>query len=267
MNDELQGPVSDWMVSPVVSLREDMLVQEAAEQFRALEVSALPVLDANERLTGVLGWAELRRASRLVQQSSERERQWRLPDGKVAEYMNPRVPVIRRDLALRACARRMLNQRLHRLYVAEDGPLEGVVSTRQMLSAVVRGRLELPLGALAQRFVATIAADDALSAATARLSADPSLSLVVLRGSAAVGVLTPEVALSSRQADPSEPVELWMDASVVSLPAEASAVRGAQRLLELKRRYIVTHEGRSVIGLISGLGFTELIAESAAGTD
>jgi len=48
------------------------------------------------------------------------------------------------------------------------------------------------------------------------------------------------------------------------LPAEVSAVRGAQRLLELERRYIVTHEGRSVIGLISGLGFTELIAESAA---
>jgi CBS domain-containing protein len=263
MNDELDGAVCDWMVSPVVSLREHMLVAEAIEQFEALDVSALPVLDASSRLTGVLGWAELRKASRLVQPSGGRERHWRLPDGEVAHYMNPRVPVIRRDLALRACARRMLNQRLHRLYVAEDGPLEGVVSTRQMLSAVVRGRLEVPLAALAQRFVATISADEPLSAAAARLRADPSLSLVVLRGAAAVGVLTPEVAFTSREADPSEPVELWMDPSVVSMPAEVSAVRAAQRLLELKHRYVVMHEGHSVIGLISGLGFTELIAESA----
>jgi len=69
MNDELDGAVCDWMVSPVVSLREHMLVAEAIEQFEALDVSALPVLDASSRLTGVLGWAELRKASRLVQPS------------------------------------------------------------------------------------------------------------------------------------------------------------------------------------------------------
>jgi CBS-domain-containing membrane protein len=264
MNDALAGPVSEWMVSPVVSFREDLPLAKAAAQLEALGVSALPVLDVNGRLTGVLGRAELRNASRLVEQSPERQRHWRLPDARVAEYMNPRVPVIRRDLALRACARRMLNQRLHRLYVAEDGPLEGVVSTREMLSAVVCGQLEVPLGVLAQRFIATISADDPLERATARLAADPSLTLVVLRAGAAVGVLTQEAALLSRQANPNEAVQLWMDTSVVSAPADSSAVTGAQRLLELGRSYIVIHEGRSVIGLISGLGFAELVAESAS---
>jgi predicted transcriptional regulator len=264
MKNELEGRVSEWMVSPVSTLREEAFLTEAAQQFEALGVSGLPVLDASARLTGLLSWADLRRAGRVMSQSPDRERHLRLPDARVGDFMKTRVPVVRRNLTLGACARRMLKQNVHRLYVAEDGPLEGVVATREMLGAVARARIETPLGALAIRTVATIAVHESLALAMARLRGDSALTLVVTdANSAPVGVFSRADALTAREADPTESVKLWMDPNVLSLPAELAAYRGAQQVYDQRGRYIAAHEGRAVVGLISGLGFTELVSANA----
>jgi CBS domain-containing protein len=263
MKNEFEGRVSDWMVSPVLTLDEGALLTEAARRFEALSVSALPVLDVSARLIGVLSRSDLLRAGRFVSQNSDRARHLLLPKACVGDFMRTRVPVIRRHSSLAACARRMHKQGLHRLYVAEVGPLEGVVSTRELLSAVARTGIQTPLSQFAQRAIATISARDPLASAMARLRANTALTLVVTDGETPVGVFSRLDAANAREADPTEALELWMDPNVVSLESGLPAHRAAQLLHEAKGRHIAARDGREVIGLISGLAFTELFAVHA----
>jgi len=263
MKNEIDGRVCDWMVSPVITLAEGMRLKEAARQLELLGVSALPVLDVNSRLTGVFSRVELLQAGRFVSENAEHARYLSLPESCVADFMKTRVPVTRRHLSLAVCARRMHRQSLHRLYIAEDGPLEGVLTTREMLSAVARAGIETPLSQLLQRTIATISVRDPLASAMARLRANSALTLVVTDNDTPVGVFTRADALISREADPTEPIALWMDPNVLCLPAELPAHRGAQQLHEARKRYVAACEGRTVVGIISGLGFTELVAANA----
>jgi len=258
---ELAGPVSDWMVSPVVTLREETFLAEAARRFDELDVSALPVVDTSHRLMGVLSRTNLHRAGRFVRETPDQKRHLRLPEARVGEFMLSQVPVIRRGLPLRACARSMVKQQLHRLYIAEDGPLEGVISTRELRKAVVQARFEAPLAGLARGAFATLPANTPLRTAVARLDGQPALLLILMREGLPVGIFAESEALDAREANPEEAAELWMDPSVVGLPAELAAHLGAEQALERRARHIVTLDSvGTVSGLVSGLGFAELVA-------
>lgn len=263
MKNAFDERVSAWMVSPVSTLDEGTRLKEAARQLDVLDVSALPVLDSSSRLSGVFSRSELLLAGRFVSETCERTRYLRLPDSCVSDFMKTRVSVTRRQVSLAACARRMHKQNLHRLYVAEDGPLEGVVSTREMLSAVARSSIETPISQLVQRAIGIISVRDSLASAMARLRANSALTLVVTDHEKPVGLFSRADAIISREADPTEAVALWMDPNVVCLPADLPAHSGAQRLYEAKGRYVVACEGGSAVGTISGLGFTELVAANS----
>jgi CBS domain-containing protein len=269
MINTFASPVSQWMVSPVFTIREKARLAEAASLFTELRVSALPVLDSSSRLTGIISRSDLMQAGRFVRESREEERRLRLPEVFVSELTNSRVPVIRRDLALSDCARRMVKQQIYRLYVAEDGPLEGVISTREMQRAVAEARIETPLDVILTRTVEAVPVECLLSTATARLFADPSLTLVVTRGRVPVGLFSGQEAAVAREADPTDCVELWMDGSVLSLPGQTPLYVAAERAYETRCRYIVAHEGADddatlrVTGFTSGMGFAQIVAEHA----
>jgi CBS-domain-containing membrane protein len=134
--DRLDAPVRDCMVSAVRTLSQEQSLTAAARELEQLGMSALPVVERSGRLTGLLGWAELRGAGRLLSRAEEPRGQLRLPEGTVAQFMSSSVPVISREASIALAARRMYERGLKRLYVAEDGPLEGVLSTRELLRVV-----------------------------------------------------------------------------------------------------------------------------------
>jgi predicted transcriptional regulator len=260
MKNPFDSSVSQWMVSPVFSIREDAPLAEAASRFDELGVSELPVLDGSSRLTGIIGRADLLQAGRFVRQSRDSERHLWLPEARVSEFTRSRVPVIRRDLTLSMCARHMLMHNLRRVYVAEDGPLEGVVSTREMMRAVAEARMEAPLEAILTRSVSSLRSKSSLAEATATLRADPSLTLVVTRSAVPVGVFSRDEVAIAREADPSDAVELWMDPSVLSLPVQTPMHRAAAQAHEARCRYIVIHDAEIITGLTSGIGFAQIVA-------
>jgi CBS domain-containing protein len=282
MINTFDSPVSQWMVSPVFTVREKARLEEAASLFTELRVSALPVLDSSSRLTGIISRSDLMQAGRYVRESKEEARRFRLPEAAVSELTHSRVPVIRRDLALSDCARRMVKQRIYRLYVAEDGPLEGVVSTREMQRAVSEARIETPLDAILNRTVEAVPVECPLSTATARLFADPSLTLIVTRSGVPVGLFSQQEAAVAREAEPTDCVELWMDGSVLCLPAQTPLYIAAERAYETRCRYIVALDTAAldtaaldtaaldtaardmaapVLGFTSGMGFAQIVAE------
>jgi CBS domain-containing protein len=263
MKNTFESPASSWMVSPVFTIREDALLAEAASRFDELGVSSLPVLDVSGRLTGIISRSDLMQAGRFVRESRERGRQLRLPAARVSEFTHSRVPVIARDMTLSACARRMLRQGVQRLYVAEDGPLEGVVSTREMLRAVAEARTETPLDTILTRSVAAMPAESPLATATALLRGDPTLTLVVTSNAVPVCIFSKGEAAIAREADPEDTVELWMDGSVLSLPEKTPIWRAAEQAYEASCRYIISHDGGVVTGFTSGMGFAERVGARA----
>lgn len=263
MSNIFDSPVSQWMVTPVFTIREKALLAEAASLFDELRLSALPVLDASSRLTGIISKKDLLQAGRFVRESGEEARHLRLPEAFVSQFTDSRVPVVRRDIALSACARRMVKQRIHRLYVAEDGPLEGVISTREMQRAVAKSGLDTPLDSVLTRSVEAVPVGCPLSTATARRLADPALTLLVMRGATPLGLFSEREAAVAREADPTDSVESWMDASILSLAARTPLSEAAERAYEGRCRYIVAHDGEQVTGFTSGMGLTAIVAGRA----
>jgi predicted transcriptional regulator len=263
MKNPFDSRVSQWMVSPVFTIREDAPLAEAARRFDELGVSELPVLDGSSRLTGIISRADLLQAGRFVRQSRDRERHLWLPEARVSEFTRSRVPVVRRDLTLSMCARHMLMHHFRRVYVAEDGPLEGVVSTREMMRAVAEAHVEAPLESILTRTISALHARSSLAEATATLRADPSLTLVVTRSAVPVGVFSRDEAAIAREADPGDAVELWMDCSVLSLPVQTPTHRAAAQAYEGRCRYLVINDAENVTGLTSGIGFAQIVAGQA----
>jgi CBS domain-containing protein len=263
MKKGFDSPVSGWMVSPVVTVQEADLLTTVERRFRELEVSALPVLDASSRLTGMISQLDLLRAGRFRSEQGGRARQLRLPDIRVSDCMQTSVPVVRRELSLAECGQRMLRQQIHRLYVAEDGPLEGVVSTREMVQAVAETRIEVALQELMIPVVDRISGNDTLRIASQRLRVNPAGALVVMAGDAPVGIFSPAEAAMSNQADPNEAVELWMDPSILSLPARTPLWQAAEQLLAAKARYLLATEAPQGLGFLSGLSFAQIVKGNA----
>jgi CBS domain-containing protein len=252
-------PVSSWMISPVFTVHENDLLTTVASRFAELGVSALPVLDASGRLMGIISQVELLAAGRFRSAPGGVRELW-LPEGRVTQFMQSSVPVIRRELSLTECARRMLRHGIHRLYVAEDGPLEGVISTREMSQAVADAHIEVGLRDIMVPLAGLVKAGDPLRSAHALSRANDGKALVVMGADAPVGIFSQAEAAMSQQADPNEAVELWMDTSIASLPARSAVYRAAEQVIAHKARYVLATEASQVTGSLSGLCFARVVA-------
>ncbi len=60
IDDEIQ--VEDIMASPVLTVSEDATIQEAAQQMAQNRIGALPVLDKNGKLAGIISESDILRA-------------------------------------------------------------------------------------------------------------------------------------------------------------------------------------------------------------
>src|SRR3954468_22143917 len=84
---EFDLPVARFMTSPVRTLRDSTPLARAAQTFEELGVSALPVVDHNGLLIGVLERADLLRAGRLRPRAAGGEARWWWPEVPVEECM------------------------------------------------------------------------------------------------------------------------------------------------------------------------------------
>jgi CBS domain-containing protein len=252
-------PASSWMVTPVYTVPESTPLSTAARLLDELGVSALPVLDASSRLTGFISRGDLIRGGRLRAGSTPGEPLLWLPDKTVVELMTSSVPVVRPDEPLSVCAARMLEHGIRRLYVTEDGPLEGVISTRELMRAVVRAEVATPIGEL-EGPSPTVAASDPLSLAVQQLAQSPEDFVVVTTEGAPSGIFSSIEARVSREVRPEEAVGLWMDTSVVTLPASTPVCHAATEALRSGRRYVIAHDGQQRCRVISGFSFARVAA-------
>jgi CBS domain-containing protein len=160
--------VADMMTARVVVARAAMPLKEAASVLATHHISALPVLDPDDRLVGMVSERDLlaKQAHPLPEpvrwwQRRRTRREIRRAAGDTVGHVMTTDPVtIAPNLPLAEAARRMTDHELKHLPVIDDkGALVGIVSRADLLGAFLRTDEEIRSAVLDEVFVHLLWAD------------------------------------------------------------------------------------------------------------
>ena len=147
----------DVMVRDVVTVRPDTEVAGAVKLLAEHDVSALPVVDGEGNLLGILSEADLIHRAEI---GTEKHRPWWLEavtgastlaeefakshGKKVGEVMTSRAISVSKDTPLSEIATLFERKRIKRVPVVKDGKLIGIVSRANLIQALatVVGRMD-----------------------------------------------------------------------------------------------------------------------------
>lgn len=251
--------VRERMRAPVHTARASQGLREVEHELSLLDISALPIVDDFGKLMGVLSRTDLVRAGQARDTDHERRRVLNLPDVSAQQLMTRSVEVVGPATPLAEAARRMVRQHIHRLFVAEDRTPLGVISTKEMMSAVIDAKLSVPLHAVMHGSVVSVQAADPIALALERMTAAHHSSLVVLEDGFPVGMLTQRDALLARDVPPDRRVDQWMDARILCLPLEMPVFRAAEQALATRARCVLAVDASGVRGIVTGMDFAKLL--------
>ncbi len=230
-----------------------MLVAEISERLASREFSAAPVLDDRGSVVGVVSRADLLHNQRQ-------------PEGKRAltcgDLMTQGPLLIEMSSPLRAAAQLMVQHSVHRLFVVDHGRLVGVLSTTDLTRAVEQARVMDQLHTIMSSPVATIDVEQSVATGAERLDRDHFTGLVVTENDWPVGVFTQEEAIATRDLPTTVTIGTVLDPALVCLPAETALHRAAAQCARMGVRRIVVSRHRDFIGVVSGLDFARVVANS-----
>jgi len=131
--------VADLMQTEVKTVGPESTVAEAVVSLSDAHVTALPVIDRTGRMLGVVSSSDILSAEAEAEDAGTRA--VLLDDTPVRDIMTPRPLTISPDADVREAARQMLYADVHRLFVAADEKLIGVISGTDIVRAVATGKL------------------------------------------------------------------------------------------------------------------------------
>lgn len=257
------APVSEHMAVPLYSARETESLAHVEQRMSEWGISALPILNADGRLVGVVSRTDLLRVGRVRTQNGGRHKVMTLPESPVRELMHTTVEVVARDTPLLEAARRMLRQHIHRLYVAEEGRPLGVIGVKEMMLALLDANVRMPIVELMHGSLVVVQAGDPLSVAVDRMIAAQHAGLVVVEDGWPVGFFTQADALAARDAPADHRVDEWMDPQVICLPERVPVHRAVQQALALRARCVLAVDAEGIRGILTGMDFARLVAGAA----
>ena len=129
--------VAELMQRNVRTIASEAPLAEVVLSLADGHVSGLPVVDKGGRMIGVVS------ASDVLTAEAEAKSESRdlLEETSALDIMTPRPYTVAPDEDVREAARQMLYADVHRLFVAEDDCLVGVISTTDIVRAVATGKL------------------------------------------------------------------------------------------------------------------------------
>ena len=148
--------VRDVMTTPVVTVSPETTFPDLVDRLLEHGISGLPVVDADNQLVGIVTEADLitkeayggerRRAlAALADLVGGGHTRW-APKGQgatAAQVMTMPVHTARPSESVRAAARRMIEERVKRLPVVDDGRVVGILSRTDLLRLLHRSDDEL----------------------------------------------------------------------------------------------------------------------------
>lgn len=158
----------DLMRTKVVRLSASATIESAVSTLEEASISGAPVVDGSERLIGVFSVRDVARSEHLHEgRVEERAGDDRVPDWgdedddfvfedeisdrddyssgtrgtqTVADWMNPSVISVAPEAHLKEVCGVMVDERIHRVFVVENGVLRGVISALDIVGWVAQGK-------------------------------------------------------------------------------------------------------------------------------
>jgi CBS domain-containing protein len=243
-------PVTEYMTSPVESIRIGQSLVAANALFSEQGVSALGVVNDAGELKGVVSRTDILHVAIFTHGET-----FRVPDRPVEEIMKSPALQLSPQAPVAEAAKLMLKEHVHRIFVTSDGKPEGVISTRDLMRAVREKRIKTPISEIASGSVVKVRADEAIALAVDRLELSNKHGLVVVEEHFPVGIFDQACALDSRRLPPGTAIESAMNVRILILPAGMSIGRAAEQALGMNVRRILIEDDRGVTGIVGGLDF------------
>lgn len=130
--DETQIKVSDYMTKDLITFSPDQSVMEVIETLIQHKISGGPVVDANNRLLGIISEGD------CIKQLNE-SRYYNMPieDARVENFMAKDVETIDGNLNIFDAANKFLQTKRRRFPILEDGKLVGQISQKDVMKAAL----------------------------------------------------------------------------------------------------------------------------------
>ncbi len=249
----LRTPVSVFMTREPATIRSGTTLEKAADELDRRRVSAMPVVDEGARAIGVISRRDLLEAGKLVRPQGRGVAEWKLPDQTVDAIMSKELLTVPPSTAIGEAASIMLDRHVHRVFVEVDRSLRGVLTTRDVMQAIVDHKLDPPVERYMHVGVHSIAHIGPLGFARKQLADLDIRGLIVAWEGRPVGIFAEEEALASRDLDPDTPVEVVMGREVVIETPKVPLHLAAGRMASMHaRRVVVVDDLGELVGVLTG---------------
>jgi CBS domain-containing protein len=141
----------DAMTSPAITIHQEATLREAGDVLARRGISALPVVDDEGRLVGIVSQMDLIRLSTAdtAQGAEAQPENSRSQPTRVAEIMTVEVVTVSPETDLHAVAKRLSESHIRQVPVLSDTGLIGVVSRRDLIKWMARSDAALTLDVIA----------------------------------------------------------------------------------------------------------------------
>lgn len=252
-------PVSIFMSTPVHTISEDAALHDAELVMRDHGVSSLAVLGKDGSLSGVISNTDIL-GSGLRNAGSRPDAALLESTGTVGQVMTPKVIAVDIECSMADAAAKMVEERVHRVYVTARGDVAGVLSTWDIMAAVEAVRVAKPASEFMSTPVFTVRASESISLATERLGKAHVTGLLVVDESEwPVGVFSQREALEAGDAPRSATVESAMNAAVLTLPDRTALHNVARQARAMNARRVAVMNRHELVGIMTGVDFAKAI--------
>ncbi len=253
-------PVSRYMTSAVDALFANASLAEVARHLADQRVSAVPLLDEDGHIVGVVSRSDLLHAGRFEAIDDVGGVALRLPHTTAMTLVTRRPHVCTATTTMRDASREMVEHRIHRLFVVEQGRPVGVISTLDVAAAVRDARSTVSIGEVMKHPIVTIPLEGSLEAAIGMLDRAHITGIVVIDDHWPIGVFTQAEAMAARDLPGRTPVEDLYDPAVLCMPVKTPAHRAAAQAAQFDARRVVACDKQEAVGIVSGLDFARIAA-------
>lgn len=249
----------------VVTVSPDDDLQAAARLLRDRRLSSLLVVGVDGKAAGVLSRRDLLVVGRFTTRGHRARTVLELPRRPVGELMNAPVVSVPPTATVADAALLMVSQRIHRVFVLDDGRPVGVFSTRDAMAAVSASQATAPIADVMTSPVISLDHRATLAQALAVLDDRRVSSVVVLDGGLPVGVFGEAEALTAAPNGRDREIDPWVDPSLLLLPGRTPIFRAAAftAATSARRIVVVGASGLDPRGIVSGLDFCRALLEPA----
>jgi CBS domain-containing protein len=250
----LQGSIAPFVQPNVATVDAAASIPDVARTLEEHRCSSVPVLEGGAIL-GVLSQTDLLRQGRR-DSAGHGAPLAPLAGHNAGELATKPAVVVPSDARLSDVAALLVEQRIHRVFVVDDGRLQGVFSTLDLMRAIGQQKLATPIEDVMSKPAFTISVSATLAHATDRLaSAHVSGVCVVDDEGWPVGLFSQREALRAAELPGETPLEDVMSYALVCLHGKVPLHRASTLAAESRARRVLVIEHRHVVGVVTPLDF------------